>query len=140
MAAGSIRHLAGDFGERAGRPSLSPRRRDALADGVAVGGHNVKGFDLPMLVNRAGVSPARHPCLTRNPRQREEQGQEGQQGCIKLGIAAWRLVRTFRRNVRVCAGTDASARHPYPRIVELDATPVLSGSAYSEVQMLRCLV
>ena len=28
---------------------------DALGDGVAVGGHNVKGFDLPMLVNRARV-------------------------------------------------------------------------------------
>jgi predicted PolB exonuclease-like 3'-5' exonuclease len=28
---------------------------DALADSVAVGGHNVKGFDLPMLVNRARV-------------------------------------------------------------------------------------
>lgn len=28
---------------------------DALADGVAVGGHNVKGFDLPMLINRARV-------------------------------------------------------------------------------------
>lgn len=27
----------------------------ALADGVAVGGHNVKGFDLPMLINRARV-------------------------------------------------------------------------------------
>ena len=28
---------------------------EALADGVVVGGHNVKGFDLPMLVNRARV-------------------------------------------------------------------------------------
>ena len=28
---------------------------DALADGVAAGGHNVKGFDLPMLINRARV-------------------------------------------------------------------------------------
>ena len=28
---------------------------DALGDGVAVGGHNVKGFDLPMLINRARV-------------------------------------------------------------------------------------
>jgi predicted PolB exonuclease-like 3'-5' exonuclease len=28
---------------------------DALGDGVAVGGHNVRGFDLPMLVNRARV-------------------------------------------------------------------------------------
>ena len=28
---------------------------DALGDGMAVGGHNVKGFDLPMLINRARV-------------------------------------------------------------------------------------
>jgi predicted PolB exonuclease-like 3'-5' exonuclease len=28
---------------------------DALGDGVAVGGHNVRGFDLPLLVNRARV-------------------------------------------------------------------------------------
>jgi hypothetical protein len=34
---------------------------DALADGVAVGGHNVKGFDLPMLVNRARVHGLRIP-------------------------------------------------------------------------------
>ena len=34
---------------------------DALADGVAAGGHNVKGFDLPMLVNRARVHGLRVP-------------------------------------------------------------------------------
>ncbi len=34
---------------------------DALGDGVAVGGHNVKGFDLPMLVNRARVHGLRVP-------------------------------------------------------------------------------
>jgi len=34
---------------------------DALADGVAVGGHNVKGFDLPMLVNRARVHGLKIP-------------------------------------------------------------------------------
>jgi predicted PolB exonuclease-like 3'-5' exonuclease len=33
----------------------------ALADGVVVGGHNVKGFDLPMLVNRARVLGVRVP-------------------------------------------------------------------------------
>jgi hypothetical protein len=41
----------------------------------------------------------------------------GYQGCIKLVGS----VGTFRRNVRVCAGADASARRPYQRIVELDA-------------------
>ena len=34
---------------------------DALGDGVAVGGHNVKGFDLPMLVNRARVHGLKIP-------------------------------------------------------------------------------
>ena len=34
---------------------------DALADGVAAGGHNVKGFDLPMLVNRARVHGLKIP-------------------------------------------------------------------------------
>jgi hypothetical protein len=34
---------------------------EALADGVAAGGHNVKGFDLPMLVNRARVHGLRIP-------------------------------------------------------------------------------
>jgi predicted PolB exonuclease-like 3'-5' exonuclease len=38
--------LVGDF--------LNPLG-DALGDGVVIGGHNVKGFDLPMLVNRARV-------------------------------------------------------------------------------------
>jgi DNA polymerase elongation subunit (family B) len=33
----------------------------ALADGVAVGGHNVKGFDLPMLINRARVHGLKIP-------------------------------------------------------------------------------
>jgi predicted PolB exonuclease-like 3'-5' exonuclease len=34
---------------------------DAMADGVAAGGHNVKGFDLPMLVNRARVHGLKIP-------------------------------------------------------------------------------
>ncbi len=34
---------------------------EALADGVMAGGHNVKGFDLPMLVNRARVHGLRIP-------------------------------------------------------------------------------
>lgn len=34
---------------------------DALADGVVAGGHNVKGFDLPMLVNRARVHGLKIP-------------------------------------------------------------------------------
>jgi predicted PolB exonuclease-like 3'-5' exonuclease len=34
---------------------------DALADCVVVGGHNVKGFDLPMLVNRARVHGLKIP-------------------------------------------------------------------------------
>ncbi len=34
---------------------------DALGDGVAVGGHNVKGFDLPMLINRARVHGLKVP-------------------------------------------------------------------------------
>ena len=33
----------------------------ANADGVAVGGHNVKGFDLPMLINRARVHGLKVP-------------------------------------------------------------------------------
>ena len=33
----------------------------ALGDGVAAGGHNVKGFDLPMLVNRARVHGLKIP-------------------------------------------------------------------------------
>jgi hypothetical protein len=34
---------------------------EVLVDGVPVGGHNVKGFDLPMLVNRARVLGVRVP-------------------------------------------------------------------------------
>ena len=34
---------------------------DALADGVAAGGHNVKSFDLPMLINRARVHGLKIP-------------------------------------------------------------------------------
>ena len=34
---------------------------DALGDGVVVGGHNVKAFDLPMLVNRARVHGLKIP-------------------------------------------------------------------------------
>jgi DNA polymerase elongation subunit (family B) len=34
---------------------------EALADGTVVGGHNVKGFDLPMLVNRARVHGLKVP-------------------------------------------------------------------------------
>jgi len=33
----------------------------ALGDGVVVGGHNVKGFDLPMLINRARVHGLKIP-------------------------------------------------------------------------------
>ena len=46
FTAGTEKELVGSFLTLLG---------DALADGVAVGGHNVKGFDLPMLVNRARV-------------------------------------------------------------------------------------
>ena len=46
FTAGTEKELVGNFLTLLG---------DALADGVAVGGHNVKGFDLPMLVNRARV-------------------------------------------------------------------------------------
>ena len=34
---------------------------DALGDGVVIGGHNVKAFDLPMLVNRARVHGLKIP-------------------------------------------------------------------------------
>lgn len=34
---------------------------DALADGVSVGGHNIKGFDLPLLINRARVHGLKVP-------------------------------------------------------------------------------
>ena len=52
LTGSSERELVGDFLTLIG---------DALADGVAVGGHNVKGFDLPMLVNRARVHGLRIP-------------------------------------------------------------------------------
>ena len=52
FTAGTEKELVGDFLKLVG---------DALADGVAVGGHNVKGFDLPMLVNRARVHGLRVP-------------------------------------------------------------------------------
>ena len=52
FVAASEKELVGDFLRLVG---------DALADGVAVGGHNVKGFDLPMLVNRARVHGLRIP-------------------------------------------------------------------------------
>jgi hypothetical protein len=52
FTAATEKELVGDFLTLVG---------DALADGVAVGGHNVKGFDLPMLVNRARVHGLRIP-------------------------------------------------------------------------------
>ena len=52
FTAGTEKELVGNFLTLLG---------DALADGVAVGGHNVKGFDLPMLVNRARVHGLRIP-------------------------------------------------------------------------------
>jgi predicted PolB exonuclease-like 3'-5' exonuclease len=52
FTAGTEKELAGDFLALLG---------DALADGVVGGGHNVKGFDLPMLVNRARVHGLKVP-------------------------------------------------------------------------------
>ena len=52
LTAGTEKELVGNFLTLLG---------DALADGVAAGGHNVKGFDLPMLVNRARVHGLRVP-------------------------------------------------------------------------------
>jgi len=52
FTAGTEKELVGNFLTVLG---------DALADGVAVGGHNVKGFDLPMLVNRARVHGLKIP-------------------------------------------------------------------------------
>ena len=49
---GTEKELVGDFLNLLG---------DALAAGVVAGGHNVKGFDLPMLVNRARVHGLRIP-------------------------------------------------------------------------------
>ena len=48
----SEKRLVGDFLDRISA---------ALGDGVVVGGHNVKGFDLPMLVNRARVHGLKIP-------------------------------------------------------------------------------
>ena len=52
LTAGTEKELIGNFLSLLG---------DALADGVAAGGHNVKGFDLPMLVNRARVHGLKIP-------------------------------------------------------------------------------
>ena len=52
FTAGTEKELVGNFLTLLG---------DALADGVAVGEHNVKGFDLPMLVNRARVHGLKIP-------------------------------------------------------------------------------
>ncbi len=52
LTAGTEKELIGDF--------LSVVAA-ALGDGVAVGGHNVKGFDLPLLVNRARVHGLKIP-------------------------------------------------------------------------------
>ena len=52
LTANSEKELVGDF---------LTILADALGDGVAVGGHNVKGFDLPMLVNRARVHGLKVP-------------------------------------------------------------------------------
>lgn len=52
FTAGSEKELVGNFLTLLG---------DALADGVAAGGHNVKSFDLPMLVNRARVHGLKIP-------------------------------------------------------------------------------
>ena len=52
FTAGTEKELVGNFLTLLG---------DALADGVAAGGHNVKSFDLPMLVNRARVHGLKIP-------------------------------------------------------------------------------
>ena len=52
LTAGSEKELIGDF---------LAMIAAALGDGVAVGGHNVKSFDLPMLVNRARVHGLKIP-------------------------------------------------------------------------------
>ena len=52
LTAGTEKELIGDF---------LALLAGALGDGVAVGGHNVKGFDLPMLVNRARVHGLKIP-------------------------------------------------------------------------------
>ena len=52
FTAGTEKELVGNFLTLLG---------DALADGVAAGGHNVKSFDLPMLINRARVHGLKVP-------------------------------------------------------------------------------
>ena len=52
FTAGTEKELVGNFLALLG---------DALADGVAAGGHNVKSFDLPMLINRARVHGLKVP-------------------------------------------------------------------------------
>ena len=52
FTANSEKELIGDFLELMG---------SALGDGVVVGGHNIKAFDLPMLVNRARVHGLKVP-------------------------------------------------------------------------------
>ena len=52
LTANSEKELIGDFLELMG---------SALGDGVVVGGHNIKAFDLPMLVNRARVHGLKVP-------------------------------------------------------------------------------
>ena len=84
-------------------------------------------------VHALGASPARRICrrftsppMLPTPNVLGETELDGPlkagQGCIKLVG----LVGTFRRNVRVCAETDASARRPDQRIVELDG-PLKAG-------------
>ena len=52
FTAGTEKELVGNFLTLLG---------DALADGVTAGGHNVKSFDLPMLINRARVHGLKVP-------------------------------------------------------------------------------
>ena len=52
FTANTEKELIGDFLELMGA---------ALGDGVVVGGHNIKAFDLPMLVNRARVHGLKIP-------------------------------------------------------------------------------
>ena len=52
FTANTEKELIGDFLELMG---------SALGDGVVIGGHNIKAFDLPMLVNRARVHGLKVP-------------------------------------------------------------------------------
>ena len=52
FTASTEKELIGDFLELIG---------SALGDGVVIGGHNIKAFDLPMLVNRARVHGLKVP-------------------------------------------------------------------------------